>query len=452
MNGWEARRIGDLASVKGGKRLPKGISLTADRNKHPYLRIVDVRDNRFDESNMLYVPEEVFPQISRYTVNEGDIFISIVGTIGLVARVPNILDGASLTENAAKICGFRESILPEFLSLFLRSPSAREQIRALTVGSTQPKLALHRIADIIVPVPSVEEQAAIVSVLGSLERKVDLNRRTNEIVEAMAQAIFRDWFVDFGPVRRKLTGETDPVAIMGGLTGHSAQAARLATIFPAAISSADVPEGWSIKRLGHFFRLERGLSYKGSALTDRGKPLINLGCFSGAGGFNAAKLKFYAGDHKPRHIATPGTLLIANTDITQDRVILGSPHIVEEVRDDQPLFSHHIYAARPLSKTLWERFFFYHLMEPAFRERAAGYATGTTVLALPKDAVEAAEFAIPPEPVLDAFLDIIGPLLDRARVASAENRTLAETRDYLLPRLMSGAVRVGNINPQEAAA
>lgn len=422
------------------------------RDGVPVLRVNNFGAGTLDLRDAIRVVPEVESRFARSRPRPGDVLITLVGSIGQVAVAPPEIQGWNLAR-AVGLLPSKDPHHARWLAYALRAPAAQEFIRQHANTTVQATFNLGDLARLTVPYPSEPERIAILEIVGSLDEKIELNRRMNETLEATAQAIFRDWFVDFGPVRRKLAGETDPVAIMGGIAPDPARATELAALFPAGMGSADVPENWSVEPFGRFFKLERGLSYKGSGLSAHGKPLINLGCFSGAGGFNAGKLKFYVGDHKPRHTAAPGTLLIANTDITQDRVILGSPHIVEVgCPVEESLFSHHVYAARPLSKKSWERFFFYHLMEPAFRDRAAGFATGTTVLALPRDAVEAAEFAVPSEAVLDAFLGIVRPLIDRSGSASAESRTLAETRDYLLPRLMSGQVRVIPSNTESAAA
>jgi type I restriction enzyme S subunit len=442
--------LGDL--VAAGESITYGVVKPGD-NPPDGVRFVrggDIKAGRVDMSGLRRISPEVSQQYKRTLLRGGELLVSLVGNPGEVAIAPPDLAGANIARQVGLV-RLAPSNSAEFIKYYLMSRSGKLALGAQSLGSVQSVINLSDLKRVPVPQLPLSKQQAVAAILSGLDHKIELHRRMNETLEAMAQAIFRDWFVDFGPVRRKLAGETDPVAIMGGLNPDPSRAAELAALFPAGMGSADVPENWSVEPFGRFFKLERGLSYKGSGLSAVGKPLINLGCFSGAGGFNADKLKFYVGDHKPRHTAEPGTLLIANTDITQDRVILGSPHIVDEAcYGEQPLFSHHVYAARPLLRKAWERFFFYHLLEPAFRERAAGFATGTTVLALPKDAIQVAEFAVPPEAVLDSFLDIVRPLLDRAQSASAENRTLAETRDYLLPRLMSGAVRVGDA-PQVSA-
>ncbi|OYU51937.1 MAG: hypothetical protein CFE27_08690 [Alphaproteobacteria bacterium PA1] len=335
---------------------------------------------------------------------------------------------------------------PRFVYYFFRSFAS--ELARLDVGSANPTLNRNHVHPVSIVWPSsVVEQQAISALLGSLDDKIELNRRMNETLETMAQAIFRDWFVDFGPVRRKMEGAIDPVVIMGGVVPDPARVAELTGLFPGTFTG-DLPDRWSSSTLGDHFRLERGLSYKGAFLHEDGLPMINLGCFLGGGSFSYGRMKGYKGEHKMRHLLKSGTLILANTDMTQNRIILGSPHIVQEgLCGEEVLFSHHVYAARPRfeSSSAWARFFYFHLLQPEFRARAEGFATGTTVLALPKDAVEGLEFPVPSEELNAAFLSLVEPLLDRVTANELENRTLAETRDYLLPRLMSGEVSVRDV-------
>ncbi|HCM96006.1 MAG TPA: hypothetical protein DIT09_15565 [Glutamicibacter sp.] len=190
MDKWNVARIGDIAEVKGGKRLPKGTTLEARNNGAPYIRITDWADGAIDAKNMMYVPEAAQPVISRYRIHEDDIFISIVGTIGLTARIGADLDGSFLTENAAKITVTNKIMSSTFLRYALMSSAGQNEIHSLAVGSTQPKLALHRIRDIKVPCPSREVQVAISDVLGALDEKIATNTSISRSADQLAGHLF----------------------------------------------------------------------------------------------------------------------------------------------------------------------------------------------------------------------------------------------------------------------
>jgi type I restriction enzyme S subunit len=210
---WKKLPLGDLSEIKGGKRLPKGKNLLSEKNSHPYIRVKDMHDGFVSKNDLLFVPDDVFPKISRYIINKDDVFISIVGTIGLVGIIDAELDGANLTENAAKISIVSKELLPKFLVYYLSSHEGQYQINSLTVGTTQPKLALNRIEKIKVPVPPLIEQEKIVEILSSFDDKIELNRQINQTLEAMARAIFKSWFVDFDPVYAKMEGRDYPLPL-----------------------------------------------------------------------------------------------------------------------------------------------------------------------------------------------------------------------------------------------
>lgn len=188
--------LGDLAQIKGGKRLPKGESLQDIPNNHPYIRVVDMGDKFIKKSTLQYVPNNVFPRISRYITNTDDVLLSIVGTIGLVSIVGEQLDNASLTENCVKLTCNRQKIDPKFLYYYLSSPVGQNELRTGKVGSTQPKLPIYNIAKINVPYIPVSEQKRIVQILETIDQKIELNRRMNETLEQMGQALFKHYFID----------------------------------------------------------------------------------------------------------------------------------------------------------------------------------------------------------------------------------------------------------------
>ena len=329
-----------------------------------------------------------------------------------------------------------------FLRYIIGSRAFTDYVLAVQTGTAVPHISGGQIKAFRFLLPSIPKQRATASILGALDDKIDLNRRMNETLEAMARAIFKDWFVDFGPTRAKMEGRAPYLS------------PELWALFPDRLDDAGKPDGWRTSSLGEFFRLERGLSYKGEFLTEVGMPMINLGCFQGGGLFDAQKIKPYSGEIRPRHKVHVGEMVLANTDMTQKRVVLGSPHVVNANDGNDLIFSHHVYAARALNSDArqWTRFFYFHLLRPEFRERAEGFATGTTVLFLPRDAAESCTFVLPAENTNNAFLAVVGPIWQTCDANARENRTLVATRDLLLPKLMSGEIRVKDAENIVAAA
>ena len=167
----------DCATIKGGKRLPKGQTLQNVANDHPYIRVKDMQGRYVVlDSSYEYVPDSVFPSISRYTVETNDIILSIVGTVGLVALVDESLNNASLTENCVKLINIKNH-LPEFIYYYLYSDKGQAQISEGVVGSTQPKLPLYNIEKLDIPDISMNEQQHIVDILGSIDEKIENNEQ-----------------------------------------------------------------------------------------------------------------------------------------------------------------------------------------------------------------------------------------------------------------------------------
>jgi len=191
MSVWVSVLLGELVEVKGGKRLPLGHKLQIEKNSAPYIRIVDFDGGIIDQSKMLYVPTQTQPLIERYRVAHGDVCISIVGTVGVVGVIPKSLDGAFLTENAAKLTSFEPVLNASYLSHVLRSSDGQNSIREQTVGSTQPKLALHRIREISIPLPPIGVQKAIAEVLGALDDKIAANTKLVQTSDELAGVLTR---------------------------------------------------------------------------------------------------------------------------------------------------------------------------------------------------------------------------------------------------------------------
>jgi type I restriction enzyme S subunit len=169
---WEVVTINEIAEVKGGKRLPKGEVLIENKTEHPYIRVTDMFMGGVSLEKILYVPDNIFPVISRYTISKDDLFISVAGTLGIVGEVPFELDGANLTENADKLTNIK--VNKSFLLQLLLSPFIQDLVQKEQTNNAQPKLALTRIKEFIIPKPPKEEQEKIASVLSTVDNKLEI--------------------------------------------------------------------------------------------------------------------------------------------------------------------------------------------------------------------------------------------------------------------------------------
>jgi type I restriction enzyme, S subunit len=194
---WELNRVGDMCKVKSGKRLPKGMSVQDKRTTRKYLRVTDLKSHVVDESDIKYISEDIFKLISRYTISCDDIYISIAGTVGKVGIIPASIDGISLTENCCKLTELNKSkIIQHFLLHYLRSYEGQSKIQAKTGGASQPKLAITRLKDILIPTPPLQTQKRIADILSTYDDLIENNLKRIKLLEQAAQNIYKEWFVN----------------------------------------------------------------------------------------------------------------------------------------------------------------------------------------------------------------------------------------------------------------
>ena len=436
---WMPIRLGGICTKIGSGATPRGGSdVYLPSGPYALVRSQNVHNDGFYRDGLAFIGEKHAAELENVEVLKGDVLLNLTGdSVARACQVDQRVLPARVNQHVAIIRPDPDKLDPRFLRYFLVSPEMQTKLLSWAgSGGTRNALTKGMIESFDVLAPKdVGEQRAIAHILGTLDDKIELNRRMHETLEAMARALFKSWFVDFEPVRAKAEGR-DP-----GLPK------ALADLFPDSFEgskSGETPRGWDTPAAGSLLSLDKGLSYKGEFLADSGVPMVTLGCFLGQGRFNQRACKYYTGEFQSRHTVKPGDLLLANTDITQRREVLGSPGIVAPFGDaDVFLFTHHVYAVRfKKAAGTWKLFVYFMLVSEEFRDRAAGFATGTTVLALPHDAVLNLPLLAPPIELIDAFNAVALPLLRRQWASEAESDTLAAFRDALLPKLISGELRV----------
>lgn len=158
---WKWVHLKDIMSVYGGKRIPAGKKLTKENTGHIYIRVSDMKDGSVMDTDIHYVPEDIHPLIKNYTISKDDVYITVAGTIGRVGIIPERFDNANLTENADKLIIY--SLNKEYVMYLMSSPIIQRQIIEATTKVGQPKLAIKRIEDMVIPLPPLAEQERIAS-------------------------------------------------------------------------------------------------------------------------------------------------------------------------------------------------------------------------------------------------------------------------------------------------
>jgi type I restriction enzyme S subunit len=222
----------------------------------------------------------------------------------------------------------------------------------------------------------------------------------------------------------------------------------VADLFPDSLELwelGEIPSGWSAASLGEHSTVTKGLSYKGQHLCGpvEGMPMHNLNSVYEGGGYKHHGLKWYDGDYRPAHLLAPGDVIVTNTEQGFDHLLIGYAAIVPERYGPTGLFSHHIYRLHPKPESHLRPWFFYLLLRTRrFHDLVAGHSNGTTVNMLPADGLQRPRFVCPPKSVVDRFTGFYDPTHERTERLLVENDTLAALRNALLPKLISGELRV----------
>jgi type I restriction enzyme S subunit len=289
------------------------------------------------------------------------------------------------------------------------------------------------------PLPSIDEQGAIAQVLSSLDDRITLLRETNSTLEAIAQALFKSWFVDFDPVRAKSEGR-----LPDGMDEATA------ALFPDSFEETELglmPRGWKATRVAEVAEVVKGKSYSSKDLVEtHHTALVTLKSFERGGGFRMDGFKPYSGAYKAAQIVRAGDLILAYTDVTQAAELIGKPAIVVGVNEFQTLVaSLDVGIIRPNEAVCGKQFLYGLFRTDAFQAHTLAHTSGTTVLHLAKDGVGSYVFLLPNFPLIHAFEEIASTVGERKQINSDAIRTLANLRNTLLPRLISGQLRVAEV-------
>jgi type I restriction enzyme S subunit len=390
----------------------------------PLIRVNNFRDTRIDLSDVMYIAPEIEAKYSRTRLKGGEVLVTVVGSVGQVAVVPSRFAGFNVARAVAVIHPLPH-VAPEWIALCLRSPLSQHLLGSRANTTVQTTINLKDLRALPIPLPPEEERHTIAEFVGALDDRITLLRETNATLEAIAQALFKSWFVDFDPVRAKLEGRAPE--------GMDEATARL---FPDSFEESElglVPRGWRVATLADTFdinptrKLSKGVmaSYLDMAsLATSGHCVeapIEREMGSGA--------KFQNGD----------TLLARITPCLEN----GKSAFVDFLAEGQIGWgSTEFLVLRP--KAPLPQYLGYLLCRhPAFREYAIQSMSGTSGRQrIQNDVLGRYMLAVPSLEIAAVFGSVIEPTQRSIAANHQSAQTLATLRDTLLPRLISGQLRL----------
>ncbi|MEP2784660.1 MAG: restriction endonuclease subunit S [Pseudoruegeria sp.] len=435
---WPIKKLKELTTKIGSGATPRGgqAAYLPHRLNFALVRSQCVHDRYFDQASLSFISNEQAKALKGVQVREGDVFLNITGdgvTFSRCALVPKEALPAAVNQHVAIVRADPDQLHPSFLVSYLTHPLIKPYIEGFNAGGSRRAITKAHIESFEVPLPPIETQRWIGEFLQDFDDKIELNRRMNETLEEIARALFRDWFVDFGPTRRQIEGATDPAAIMGQAFPPE-KATTLAPLFPAKLGDDGLPEGWASGSASDHIDFNPKEPLKKGTVS----PYSDMASLPTSGTLiSPPKLRDFKSGMRFRN----GDALIARITPCLEN---GKAGFVDYLTDEAPVGwgSTEFFVLR--SKPHVAPQFAYCLVrDPDFKKRAEQSMTGTSGRQRAQvDVLMSYELAFPDDTVHAEFAAITTPFFAKIKANGEENQTLADMRDLLLPRLMSGEIRL----------
>lgn len=387
-------------------------------NKLTYLRITDINDDgSLNFSDLKSVDAE---DAEKYILKENDIVFARTGNSTGRSYFYEKQHGTFVYAGfLIKFSLDPNKVNPRIMKYYTHSKPYFDWVNSFDTGATRGNINAKTYGDMEIELPSRKVQDKIVSILSSLDRKIELNNKINADLEEMAQAIFKNWFVDFEPFKDGKFVDSE---------------------------LGMIPEGWRVVSLSEILDNVPGYSYKGSELQSSNIAMATIKNFERKGGFKTEGYKeiVISKKIKESQFVDLFDVLVAHTDLTQNAEIVGNPAIVLSKGGYEKLIMS-MDLTKVISKIdgVTNGLLYCILSTSRFKEHALGYVNGTTVLHMSKKAVPEYTCAFPND--INQIKDLcltLDSIYKRMAVTYEESSNLSALRDTLLPRLMSGEIEI----------
>lgn len=427
MNNWREMTLSELYEFSSGLSKPK----SEFGSGYPFLSFKDVFYNSAVPETLTEKVQSSDHERNRCSIQRGDVFLTrtseTIDELGMSCVALKDIKNATFNGFSKRLRPKTSGVVhPEFSRYAFRSKIFRDSVTSMTSMSTRASLNNEMLGRLKIKLPSYQHQVKIGSILTSLDDKIELNRKTNETLEAMARTLFQAWFVDFEPVRAKMEGHWKRGQSLPGLPAH------LYDLFPDRLvesEQGEIPKGWTYSSLDKIAIYTNGLAlqkYPPETPNDY-LPVIKIAQLR-AGNTNGADKA--STQLKPEYVINDGDVLFSWSGSLEVEVWSGGRGALNQ----------HLFKVTSTNAPKWYYFFAtrHHLKN--FREIAADKAT--TMGHIQRKHLTEAVIALPPAGQLTRFDQMIAPMFKSLLGNLVQSRSLAQLRDTLLPRLMSGELRI----------
>jgi type I restriction enzyme, S subunit len=425
---WRRCTIGDLcdAGIVELQTGPFGSQLHASDYVEEGVPVVPteaLRNRRVDHSVLPNIPLAKAQELARHRLRIGDILFARRGVqaTGHIGCIREAEEGFIFGTGAIRLRVSDESggVTADFLSHVLANPASVSWFKFHAIGATMPNLNEGIIRSFPLQIPAPCQQHAIAHILGALDDKIDLNRRMNETLEAMARALFKSWFVDFEPVRANAQGR------------DSGLPKPLAELFPGRFVDSElgeIPNGWEAQGLDEIAQFLNGLALQNyQSIGTRSLPVIKIAQLRSGNTDGADRA---GADLPPDYVVQDGDVLFSWSGSLECVIWAGGPGALNQ----------HLFKLISANYPRWLCYLGIHQHLDNFRRIAAGKAT--TMGHIQRHHISEAKVPVPPPELLRVMNSVIEPIVESKWRRDVQSSTLAALRDTLLPKLISGELRV----------
>lgn len=423
--GWEFRKLGEITEkiIDYRGKTPKKLGGDWTFSGYKVLSAKNIKTGKIvNQETIRYIDEELYKKWMKEEVKKGDIFLTSEAPLGEVFY----WDSDEKVVLGQRLFGIRvkPNINSRYIYYYFSSNIFQNELRNRETGTTATGIRQKELIKTNVILPPLPEQEKIADILGSIDDQIENLMEQNKTLEEIAKTIFKRWFIDFEFPNE----EGKPYKSSGGEFIDS--------------ELGKIPKGWRVGTFGEFVDIVKGLSYKGKFLTEKSDViLINLKNVGLDGSFRYEGIKYYEGDYKAKHIVKSRDIVIAATDLTRNGDILANPILIPNLETNTAIISMDL-SKLVIKETKYKWFLFFLMKTKSFKNFAKSYASGTTVLHLKLDELKKYKFPLPKIGTLELFYYLSDNIMNKIVVNNNQIQTLTQLRDTLLPKLITGQIRV----------
>jgi type I restriction enzyme, S subunit len=428
---WPVVQLSDIALKIGSGSTPRGgeEAYLSRRSKFALVRSQNVFDRHFDTSGLAFISDEQAAGLKGVVLQSRDLLLNITGdgvTFSRCCMIPSEVLPACVNQHVAIIRVKQDEADPGYVLSYLTHPATKSYIESFNAGGSRRAITKGHIESFLIALPPLTEQRAIARILDTLDAKIELNQRMNETLQGMAQALFKSWFVDFDPVHARAEGR-DP-----GVPKSRAD------LFPGSFNTDGVPLNWARTRFSETVEIIGGGTPKTSVADYWSGEIpwfsvVDAPRETDVWVIETEKKITQAGvDNSSTRILPERTTIISARGTVGKVALVGVPMAMNQS----------CYGLRGLLGK-WGTFTYFSTCQlvSLLQQRAHGSVFDT----ITRESFAGVDVSVPPDTVIMAFEEIVESMLQRIRTGLFESRTLANLRDVLLPKLISGELRLSNV-------